>query len=38
VVIETNAYTITLIFADLVIAKLSDHIDPGLSSRHIPLK
>lgn len=38
VVIETNAFTITLIFADLVIAKLSDRIDPGLDSRHIPLK
>jgi hypothetical protein len=38
VVIETNAHTITLIFAELVVAKLSDHVDPGLSSRHIPLK
>lgn len=38
VVVETNAYIITLIFADLRIEKLSDRISPGINATYIPLR
>jgi hypothetical protein len=38
VVIKTNAYTINLIFSDLVVEKLSDHISGSINSTYIPLK
>ncbi len=36
--IESNAYDITLIFADLRITKLSDRIDSGINRAYIPLQ
>jgi hypothetical protein len=33
-----NAHDMTLIFADLRVIKLSDRIDPGISSTFIPLR
>ncbi len=35
--IETNAYTMTLVFSDLAVAKLSDHITSGINQTFIPL-
>jgi hypothetical protein len=36
--IESNAYDITLIFADLLVTKLSDGIDSGINRAYIPLR
>lgn len=36
--IEGNAYAITLIFAELSVTKLSDHIDAGIAGTYIPLR
>ena len=36
--VETNAYLLTLVFADLGIQKLSDHVDAGINSTYIPLE
>jgi hypothetical protein len=38
VVVETNAFLITLVFADLRIEQLSDRIDPGINKGYIPLR
>ena len=35
--IETNAYTIALVFSDLAVTKLSDHITSGIKRTYIPL-
>jgi len=35
--IDTNAYAIALIFADLTITKRSGHLDPGINRAYIPL-
>jgi hypothetical protein len=35
--IEGNAFSITLIFSDLVVTKLSDQVNAGISQTYIPL-
>lgn len=37
VVVETNAFLITLVFASLHIKQVSDRIDPGIHKAYIPL-
>jgi hypothetical protein len=38
VVVETNAFLITLVFASLHIEQVSDRIDPGIHKGYIPLR
>ena len=35
--IETNAYHISLVVSDLLVTRLSDHVDPGINQADIPL-
>lgn len=38
VVVDTTAYRITLVFADLQVEKIANRIDAGLNERYIPLR